>query len=411
MEELKIQELIAKCEAFFRENYYSETVIVQYRRRWQKGILKFMAEHGLENYSPSIGVKYLTCHHQDELVGRLETDRIKSIRVLDDMITTGMIRYRRTISIVQHLDGKIGQEMERFIDKLINLRRSKITIRNHRRHLSQFLAFLTQSGIKAIGEIAEVHILSFASSITTSKVEVVTTIRKLFRFWKEKGITDGRFDELFEVYKVKRRNRIASFYTIEEVEKMKRFINRNSPVGKRNYAMFLLASHLGLRASDIASLTFHEIDWEKNILTIQMKKTGNCIELPLLAEVGNAIIDYLRNGRPKSLSDYIFLGGCSPYSNVSSDMVYYAISQIILKSGVDVKGRRHGPHSLRFSLATAMLEKGTSISIISESLGHESTETTMDYLKIDIRSLAICVLPVPDVPEAFYTQKGGVFYG
>lgn len=92
-------------------------------------------------------------------------------------------------------------------------------------------------------------------------------------------------------------------------------------------------------------------------------------------------------------------------------MVCAAINAVICQSGIDVTAKHHGPHSLRHSLASAMLEGGTMIPVISESLGHRSTETTLTYLKIDIKSLLKCALPVPPVSEDFYMQRGGAFYG
>lgn len=78
---------------------------------------------------------------------------------------------------------------------------------------------------------------------------------------------------------------------------------------------------------------------------------------------------------------------------------------------MDITSKHHGPHSLRHSLASAMLEGGATIPVISESLGHRSTQTTLTYLKIDIQSLLKCALPVPSVDEDFYMQRGGAFYG
>ena len=175
--------------------------------------------------------------------------------------------------------------------------------------------------------------------------------------------------------------------------------------------MVLLASRLGLRASDIAGLQFSNIDWDRDTITLVMQKTGKAIELPLLADVGNAIIDYLQNGRPRSALQSVFLSGRAPYVAATKSMVSSAINAIICKSGIDVTAKHHGPHSLRHSLASAMLENGTMMPVISESLGHRSTETTLTYLKIDIMSLRKCALPVPSVPENFYMQRGGAFYG
>ncbi len=142
-------------------------------------------------------------------------------------------------------------------------------------------------------------------------------------------------------------------------------VSRSSGVGKRNYAMVLLASRLGLRASDIAGLRFSNIDWDRSTITLVMQKTGKAIELPLLADVGNAIIDYLQNGRPRSALQSVFLSGRAPYVAATKSMVCSAINAIICKSGIDVTAKHHGPHSLRHSLASAMLENGTMMPVIS----------------------------------------------
>ena len=141
-----------------------------------------------------------------------------------------------------------------------------------------------------------------------------------------------------------------------------------------------------------------------------MQKTQKVIQLPLLTEVGNAIVDYLRNGRPQSNLAQVFLSCRAPFIGVTKACVCAAINTIIVTSGVDVHLKHHGPHSLRHSLASAMLCQETTFPVISESLGHRHTDTTMAYLKIDIASLMKCALPVPSVAEEFYLQRGGAFY-
>jgi integrase/recombinase XerD len=79
-------------------------------------------------------------------------------------------------------------------------------------------------------------------------------------------------------------------------------------------------------------------------------------------------------------------------------------------SGVDTTGRKHGAHAMRHSLASRFLENKESIPVISEALGHQSTTTTMSYLRIDVESLRKCALNVPLVDKSFYEQEGGAFY-
>ena len=399
-----------QCIAFFQEKNYTKNRIGVYKNLWKSGIVPFMEAQGLKVYNPSIGAMFIDTCHYNGTVRPQEREKIRSIQVLDDMLLTGFIRKRCFTPVFHRLDGEIGQEMEKLIQHLTNLRRSSVTISDYRLYLSEFLHHLGTEGVRHKDEIAEKHIVSFVLSHPTNKVNIVSALRVLFRFWKEEHILSRDFDQFFESFRVRHPERIPSFFTKDEVMRIEDSISRSSAVGKRNYAMTLLASRLGLRASDIANLRFNQIDWDNNLITLTMQKTRKVIQLPLLAEVGNAIIDYLRNGRPKTELDQVFISSRAPYIGATKSCVCAAIQNAIITSGVDVNLKHHGPHSLRHSLASAMLHEESSLPVISESLGHRHTDTTMVYLKIDIPSLMKCALAVPAVSDGFYTQRGGAFY-
>lgn len=411
MEEVNILELTERCIKYFQRQCYTRNRITVYKSLWRNGIISYMSQKGIENYSPSVGAEFVSTCHFHGTIRPQEREKIRSIQVLDDMLKLGYIRKRCFTPVFHALDGEVGAEMEKLITHLTNLRRSMVTIKDYRLYLSEFLMHLNERNVKHVPAITEKDILTFVSSHPTNKVNIVSALRVLFRFWREEHIVDDRFEELFDTYKTHKPERIPSYFTANEVMRIEQSVSRNSANGKRNYAMLLLASRLGLRASDIANLQFSDIDWDKNMITLTMQKTKKVIELPLLADVGNAIIDYLRHGRPKSDSQNVFLSGNAPYVAATKNMVCAAINGIILRSGVDTSGKHHGPHSLRHSLASAMLNGGSMMPVISESLGHRSTQTTLAYLKIDIRSLQKCALPVPEIADCFYMQRGGAFYG
>ena len=411
MEEVKILELTERCIKYFQKQCYTRNRITVYKSLWRNGIIRYMSQKDIESYSPSVGAEFVSTCHFHGTIRPQEREKIRSIQVLDDMLKLGYIRKRCFTPVFHALDGEVGAEMEKLITHLTNLRRSMVTIKDYRLYLSEFLMHLNERNVKHVPAITEKDILTFVSSHPTNKVNIVSALRVLFRFWREEHIVDDRFEELFDTYKTHKPERIPSYFTANEVMRIEQSVSRNSANGKRNYAMLLLASRLGLRASDIANLQFSDIDWDKNMITLTMQKTKKVIELPLLADVGNAIIDYLRHGRPKSDSQNVFLSGNAPYVTATKNMVCAAINGIILRSGVDTSGKHHGPHSLRHSLASAMLNGGSMMPVISESLGHRSTQTTLAYLKIDIRSLQKCALPVPEIADCFYMQRGGAFYG
>lgn len=405
-----IQKLIDQCLAFFQENNYTPNRIGVYKSLWKHGIVQFMGAKGLTVYTPEIGAAFASICHHNGTVRPQEREKIRSVQVLDDMLILGHIRKRCFTPVYHRLDGELGIEMEKLITHITNLRRSAITIGDYRLYLSEFLQHLVFAGVHHLNEIAEHHIVTFVLAHPTNKVNIVSALRVLFRFWKEEHILNKDFSKFFEAFKARKTERIPSFYTEKEVMQVEQSISRSSCVGKRNYAMVLLASRLGLRASDIAKLQFEDIDWDDNTITIKMNKNQKVIQLPLLAQVGNAIIDYLQNGRPASVLKSVFLTSRAPYLGASKACVCAAINDVITNSGIDVDLKHHGPHSLRHSLASAMLKNESSLPAISEALGHKHTDTTMVYLKIDIYSLLKCALPVPMVRDGFYSQRGGTYY-
>jgi site-specific recombinase XerD len=369
-----------------------------------------MNEKNLSLYTQSLGQEYITDCIPFNNLRHDDREKIRSIQVLDDYLNLGYIR-RRTIVPVKHtMEGEIGLQMQKLTTHLQSLRRSSVTIRDYELYLSRFLAFLNQTGVYSMSGISERHILEFLSTTENNKINVVSSLRVLFRFWFESHLTDVNFEDIIRSYKWVKREKIPSFFTTEEVRDIEESVDKSSGVGKRNYVILLLASRLGLRASDIANLKFSNIDWDKNEIKLSQYKTGHPITLPLLNDVGNAIIDYLKYGRFKSESQNVFISSRARYVPASKSIVCSAIGEVISKFGVKIDGRHHGPHSLRHSLASCLLKNETPIHVISEALGHTKTDTTMTYLRIDLTSLLKCAITVPLVSDEFYAQKGGVFY-
>lgn len=370
-----------------------------------------MSDRGIQHYDFSVGQEFI----RDKIsstVTPAERDIIRSISVLDDMLATGKISKRTVHRVTKtpELTGLIGQAIKCFMARLKELRRSRSTIHGHLLYLHRFYQYLENNQIHSLHNIDDQDIISFISTQANSKINVVSSLRVFFRYLHEEGIIKTDYSYILANYKWTKREKLPSFYTSEEVKQIEYSVGRSSDVGKRNYAVLLLATRLGLRASDITGLQFANIDWDNSLITLQQCKTSKEIELPLLTQVGEAIINYLRFGRPRSSSAHIFLSARAPYRPMTGAAVSNAVRQIIDGSGISIGQRRHGPHSMRHSLASRLLENSVSLPVISESLGHKTTETTMTYLRIDIKALRECALDVPTVNEEFYNQKNGAFY-
>ena len=150
--------------------------------------------------------------------------------------------------------------------------------------------------------------------------------------------------------------------------------------------------YLGLRFTDVKNLKFENIDWKKNVINLNQNKTKKYITLPLLNNVGTAIIDYIKNGRPNVDSKYIFLNNKNENFKPNSDFSY-VLKKYLKLANIDILGKKYiGTYSLRHSLATTLLQNRTSLSTISSILGHTDINNTAIYLKVDIPSLRECCL-------------------
>ena len=190
-----------------------------------------------------------------------------------------------------------------------------------------------------------------------------------------------------------RQQRLPAVFTEDETEKILASFDKENPIGKRNYAIFLLAARLGLRSCDIKSLEFSFINWSEKTISFTQQKTKKHLTLPLPDDVGWAIIDYLKKGRPISDSKYIFIQHTPPYGQYS-DLRNVLVKQM-RKAGIETPAnKRIGMHCFRHSLATTMLEKGVPLPVISQTLGHADISSTEVYLRINISQLRLCALEV-----------------
>lgn len=406
--EQEVKFLIRECVAYLEEEGYSEPRIADYLRLWRNGIEGYMVKNSLANYNAAIGEEFLSN------IPVMSDSHMRAIRrsvnVLSDFLYYGKVRKRIMQYVYHEMPGKIGKVAFAFIDSQAKLRRSKLTLEKHQRILSYFIRHLSLKAVTDVSEITDEDVLSFIASAQNCKDQYLNTTRMFCRFLYEQKHIAKNVEYVIGRNNYPKRQKLPSIYAADEIKLIEDTIDQSSAVGKRDYAMLLLATRLGLRSSDIAGMTFGSLDWVQNIIYLTQSKTKKKIELPLLADIGEAVINYVKYGRPVSDLQQVFLTACAPYRPVNRMVINGAISRTIIASGVDTTGRRFGPHAMRHTLASQLLRQGASLPVISETLGHSNTQATMNYLRIDINNLMRCSLEVPPVSASFYEQKGGMFY-
>lgn len=401
--------------SYYKQRDFSPQHIQKFCRHVEK-IRQFINEKGFSDYSATECELFIR-----EIIGNgeykhLSTDDKSAIRCANILIEyhlTGMISYRIK-NTRELLHGRIGEGIQSFLEFRKAGGFSPDTISDDRIYLGRFQKYLDAVGRIDLSELSQADILGFIKVLGYSTKATIhctlCSLRGFLRYLASEGVVDWSYLVPKDSYK--KEAKLPTTYTKEEIERMLSAVDRGNPKGKRDYAMLLLACRLGLRASDICGLTFDNLLWQENLIVLMQEKTKKRIELPLLAEVGNAIIDYLKYGRPVSQLPYVFLHAGNGYRRLQEPTLHSIVCFYLRRAGIaNVEKKKHGPHALRHSLAGFLLQKKTPLPVISEVLGHSSTETTKTYLRIDMEHLRLCALEVPPVQESYYRERGEVSHG
>lgn len=313
------------------------------------------------------------------------------------------------------INSSFSPIINEYLDYKKSMRVSPITLKAHRWHLFQFSSYLHERGINSFSFVSPLELMHYATDIfpnePAAKNQSLIVVRRFLNYLFDTGHIKRNLSLIVPKDNYRKQAKLPSVYTPDEIRLILNSIDRTTPLGKRNYAIILLAVRLGMRASDISDMKFSSIKWAANQISFIQMKTGREITLPLPVDVGESIIDYIKEARPISDNLHVFLSPRYPHKNIDSDGISHMVRAIVAKSGVNVGKRKVGPHAMRHSLATQMLNKGVSLPVISEVLGHSNIKTSMNYLRVDVESMRQCAAEVPIVPKTFYEQKGGAFYG
>jgi site-specific recombinase XerD len=270
--------------------------------------------------------------------------------------------------------------------------------------IKRMLLFFDQHGVSSIQSITAGRISEFFRSQieldSRTVAAMLTASRVFFRHLYRKGFTQEDLSEKLPVVKANRKFRLPRIWKQEDVLSVLNSIDRGNPVGKRDYAIMMLITRYGLRSLDVKKLKLSDLRWNENVIEIMQSKTRNLLRLPLLRDVGWAIIDYLKNGRPPSEYPEIFLTCTVPIRPFghNSCALNAILAKRVREAGVRISSEvPKGMHSLRHTLASVMLANDVELPVISSVLGHVTSEATSVYLHTDIARLRECALDPEEV--------------
>jgi len=402
-----VSALVSGLDAELMRLGYKGSTMVWYRGCWRR-LERFFAANGAEEFSRDLAMAWVdqACGFFDkEQAGSLKQTDVYLFRVaqmLGDYAVHGAVlrRYSRSLS---RLAGDGADTLARFQAWLRTAGRAVSTVRTYGTVAGEFVAFLdTRGGMAGCDAGAvEAFVATLAGYQFKTVEQKLCALRSFLRFASGDGLVDAAVLNTVPAVKSRKHTRIPSVWDPAEVTRILDAVDRGNPCGKRDYAIILLVTRLGLRGIDIKRLEFSDFDWPGNRLSISQAKTGRRVWLPLLKDVGWAVIDYIRSARPASDCRQVFIRHTAPIGPFSDqDHLHQILVKHARAAHVPVgEKRRHGMHSLRHTLATRLLEDGTPVEQIADILGHQSVGSTGVYLKSSLGLLAKCALD-PDRPAA-----------
>jgi integrase/recombinase XerD len=298
-------------------------------------------------------------------------------------------------------------------DYLASCRRrgnAEATVVTKDRAASRFLAYLVEVGVDDLAALGVRDVSGFLLRQRGLRRKSVASLRSyladFLTFLAAAGQAPAGLADRLPPHRHVRHESDPHLWTAEEIRRMLARIDRRSATGKRDYAMILTTARLGLRVSDLRGLELGDLDWRAKQVRIVQHKTGRPLRLPLLDDVGWAVIDYIRDGRPETACPKVFVKHRHPFDAFgSSSSVATRLPRLAARAGIEFPpGEVCGMHSLRGALAVAMIGGGTPIPVVSAVLGHASSDTTQAYyLRFDVERLRGCALDVEDVTEGART--------
>jgi len=403
-----LEKLITNALRELRALGFSDSTIRPYRLAWQS-LLRFARQRSFPLILSAV-LMAAFLRSRGVRSSRPKAERLRGlarhVRRLAEFSREGRFLFRRERKWRAPLPARFASVLETYLHFLLEHRGVRRTSLRHWEHnLREFLLFLERQGVRSLSSLRPKlfsdYLVTKSHLHPSTIAGIASHLRGFLRYLFMWRLVPQDLSAQVPRIRLWRQDRLPAVWTAEQVEAMLAVIDRSSPVGKRNFAIVLLACRVGLRTCDIRRLRLEDIRWEEAKIALRQSKTGVPLMLPLSEELGQALIDYLKYGRPQSKHREVFLTAHAPFAPFGHSCNFHdIITRCRRLAGIKVpREGRWGMHSLRHTLATRLLERGTPLPVISGILGHRSIDSTQIYTKVDISSLRSAAL---DPAEVFH---------
>lgn len=266
----------------------------------------------------------------------------------------------------------------------------------------KYFAWLEKQGFMDMEGVEATHIQKFLLACSehyppSTIHNVRLYLKKLYAFLYTTGRVEDSYSALFS-FTVNREKKVFPVLPKSDIAKLLDTIDRSKAKGKRNYAIMMLGTVLGLRACDIVALKLTDIDWLRGEIRIVQSKTANPVILPLTQDVGEALKDYILNARPSTVDNEIFLRIKAPHTKLTAAVTVGEIYRdCCIAAGLPANKRFH---NLRRALGTSMVTNGISVYDVAQVFGDKNVNSTKPYLATDMEHLKMCALSFEGIAPA-----------
>jgi integrase len=390
-------QLRLQLEARFDELRYSPGTISNYWRVFD-WLAEFMEADDVVDYSPPVGKEFLRQYSCEphRIHAYFRNARVLVARL--DEVLEGRRHAIKHYIPATYLNHRYLSEQQSYAEDLEGRGRKPSTVKKHLRCAGSFLERLSGSGLESLG-LLDARRLSSILAEHEHLPGYLQVVRSFLAFLYDSGQVKENMSHL--VPRRKKPRPLPSVYTGEEIGRILNAVDLGTDTGRRDYAVLMLATRLGLRSADITNLSLSDIDWGHRSIHIIQVKTGSPLTLPFDGDIDAALRDYISNARPDTGSEKVFLAVVAPYYPISPAATYRLVDKHIGLAGIEKAGRKSGPHALRMSFATALVSGGAPYTVVSKALGHEGLGSISSYVRLDVSALRGCAIDVPRPTGAF----------
>jgi integrase len=375
---------------------YAPGTLLEYEKAFKRLII-FSEQEGKSQYTLELGARFASdttgkrtgreCEYFRKKYGRC-------IRLIDSYVNTGTVNLGMIKKQKKRLPeaGTYRDILEGFIEDLASRGLADSTMRSYGNLACGYLIYLENEGCPVMAEVAPATIGGYLLDLrqrwqASAMWSAVISFRPFLRYIGNEALIYA----LDQVRTVRHRSVVSVLSESEQASLWE--VLTSGLISARDRAIVLLGFLTGIRACDIIGLTFDDICWEDDSMTICQKKTGNALVLPLIPIVGNALYQYMKDERPRCEHKNVFVRSVAPFSALADHAsIYSIIGKVLAQAGVQLESRLGGARLLRSNAATNLLAAGVRTETISAVLGHADPVSTDAYLSIDEKGMRECVL-------------------